>query len=233
MTRLTEHLQRLFPTAGADGRLRTLVLALRAPADWAALGRVWQGVQADVDWPAPAIVVSGQDEVQLWFALQQPVAAAEAAAVLHGLVQRHLADQPPHRLRLLPGSDGWQPAAVPALQSSGADGERWSAFVAPDLAPMFSDTPWLDVAPNPEGQASLLAGLRGITAEEWQRAVAMVQPAPVVPAATPPAAAACPFTDPRAFLLSVMNDPAVPLALRIDAAKALLPPVDQVPQKVR
>lgn len=223
MTRLSEQLQRLFPPADADGRLRHLVLALRAPADWAALGRVWQGVQADLDWPAPAIVVSGRDDVQLWFALQQPVDPAEGAAVLRALVQRHLPDQPVHRLRLLPGSDPWQPAEVPALQSTDSDGERWSAFVAPDLAPMFSDTPWLDVEPNPEGQATLLAGLRGITAEEWQRAVATARPTteaqPAV-AASPPTGL---FTDPRAFLLSVMNDPAVPMALRIDAAKALLP----------
>lgn len=224
MTRLTEQLQRLFPPAEGDGRLRRMVLALRVPADWAALGRVWQGVQADFDWPAPAIVVSGQDDVQLWFALQQPVDPAEGAAVLRGLAQRHLADQPVHRLRLLPGSDGWQPAAAPALQSTDGDGERWSAFVAPDLAPMFSDTPWLDVAPNPEGQASLLAGLRAITAEEWQRALAAVQPAGEARSSAAAAASAGPFSDPRAFLLSVMNDPAQPMGLRIDAAKALLPP---------
>ncbi len=220
MTRLSDHLQRLFPPADADGRLRRLVLELRTPADWAALGRVWQGVQTDLGWPAPAIVVSGQDGVQLWFALQQPVDAAAGAAVLRALVQQHLADLPAHRLRLLPGDAAWQPATVPALQSTDADGERWSAFVAPDLAPMFSDTPWLDVEPNPEGQASLLAGLRAITAEEWQRAL----PVTVAPAAAPaPTATAGSFTDPRAFLLSVMNDPAQPMALRIDAAKALLP----------
>jgi hypothetical protein len=31
-----------------------------------------------------------------------------------------------------------------------------------------------------------------------------------------------PYQDPRRFLLDVMNDPTVALALRIDAAKALL-----------
>lgn len=223
MTRLSEQLQRLFPPADADGRLRHLVLALRAPADWAALGRVWQGVQADLDWPAPAIVVSGRDEVQLWFSLQQPVDPVQGAAVLHGLVQRHLPDQPAHRLRLWPGSDGWQPPVVPALQSTDADGDRWSAFVAPDLAPMFSDTPWLDVEPNPEGQASLLAGLRGTAAEAWQRAVPAAGPPAEAQAAAPTAAATGQCTDPRSFLLIVMNDPTVPMALRIDAAKALLP----------
>lgn len=226
MTRLSEQLQRLFPPIDADGRLRRLVLALRTPADWDALGRVWQGVQTAFDWPAPAIVVSGGDGVQLWFALQQPVDADDGAAVLRMLVQRHLADLPPHRLRLLPGDGGsspWQPAAAPALQAVDGDGERWSAFVAPDLAPMFSDTPWLDVEPNPEGQASLLAGLRAITAEEWQRAMVAVQPAAEARSPAVAAGSSGPFTDPRAFLLSVMNDPVVPMALRIDAAKALLP----------
>ena len=91
------------------------------------------------------------------------------------------------------------------------------------LAPLFSETPWLDVEPNPEGQASLLAGLRAITAEAWQRAVAVALPvAELQPLGAAPATMAA-FTDPRAFLLSVMNDPAVPMALRIDAAKALLP----------
>ena len=37
------------------------------------------------------------------------------------------------------------------------------------------------------------------------------------PAVLPPA-----WRDPREFLLAVMNDPQAPLALRVDAAKALL-----------
>jgi hypothetical protein len=38
----------------------------------------------------------------------------------------------------------------------------------------------------------------------------------------PPAATAPAAPDPQAFLLAVMNDPSAPLALRVDAAKALL-----------
>lgn len=259
--RLLSELQRLYLPPGVpagpdwtarlaapDGRLRALVLELRRPADWAALGRVWQGVQADHGLPAPAIAVSGSDGVQLWFALQQPVTPAEGAAWLAALCRRHLADLPAHRLRLLPGSDGWEPPPLPALQGSDDDGERWSAFVAPDLAPMFSDTPWLGVAPNPDGQAALLAGLRAAAPDDVARVLAddaaagpgadagdgsAATDADATEAGTaaPPvgkaakaciAAAIAPTSDPRAFLLAVMNDAAVPLALRIDAAKALL-----------
>ena len=42
--------------------------------------------------------------------------------------------------------------------------------------------------------------------------------APAVPSAIPTN-----FTDPRAFLLHVMNDATLPMAMRIEAAKALLP----------
>ncbi|MDH4393121.1 MAG: hypothetical protein QE285_17085, partial [Aquabacterium sp.] len=166
MTRLQLELQRLYlplplpgtaapgtaaPGAGqllaADGTLRAMVLELHGPASWAALSRVWQGVQAQLALPAPAIAVSGVDGYQLWFSLQQPVPAALAAAFLDALRQRHLADIPLRRLRMLPAAGTtWQPAPVPARQ---ADAEHWSAFVSQDLAPMFDDTPWLDMPPNP------------------------------------------------------------------------------------
>lgn len=256
MTRLQQELQRLYlllppdtgaspaPAGGfhlvaADGRVRAMVLELREPADWGALSRVWQGVQADLDLPAPGIAVSGQDGYQLWFSLAIPVPASQAAAFLEALRLRYLAEVKPWRLRMAPaaagaGDAGWQPPAVPAAQ---ADDEHWSAFVSQDLAPMFAETPWLDTPPNPDGQAGLLATLRCTTPAAFQRAlqacglVATAQPPP--PAAAPAPAAAGAQQDPRQFLLAVMNDGSAPLALRIEAAKALLPGVDQVPQKVR
>jgi len=47
---------------------------------------------------------------------------------------------------------------------------------------------------------------------------------PAQPPAASPAHSALngPYQDPRRFLLDVVNDPTVALALRIDAAKALL-----------
>ena len=151
MTRLQTEYQRLYlpPVAsadsadapglmGADGRVRTLVLALSRPADWDALSPVWRGVQSDLDLPAPAIAVNGVDAFELWFSLAEPVPVAEAAAFLQGLRQRYLADVKPARLRLWPDAAAPTPSPgpsrIPALQPATG---RWSAFVAPDLPAVF------------------------------------------------------------------------------------------------
>jgi hypothetical protein len=207
-----------------------LVLTLARPADWPALSAVWQGVQVDLGLPAPGIAVSGLDAYQLWFSLAEPLPVPQAHAFLEALRARYLSHIAAARLGLLPIAADTQapPAArhaaqVPAQQ---ADVEQWSAFLAPDLAPMFAETPWLDMPPSPEGQAELLSRLRSITPPDWQTALARLQPAPA--AAMPPSTAGAPEAartclDPKRFLLSVMNDDTVPLALRIEAAKALLP----------
>ena len=157
-------------------------------------------------------------------------------SVLQALCRRHLAEVPQRQWRLFPaapGTPGWHPGPVPAPQAGLAD--QWSAFVAQDLAPMFSDTPWLDIPPGGDGQAGLLAALRSATADAWQQALqvlGLAAPQDEPPAGTTAAPAApeaslgpgpAHTTDPRQFLLAVMNDAGVPLALRIEAAKALLP----------
>ncbi len=219
----------------AQGRVRALVLELGRPADWAALSVVWQGVQADLALPAPAIVVQGVDAYQLWFSLAEPLAADQAQAFLQALVARYLANLAPHRLRLLPSTDpalapaDRHPAAVPQRLAD----EQWSAFVSADLAPMFTETPWLDMAPNLDGQAGLLVNLRSIPPDALQAAMVRLHPA-VAADVSPPlldahavvpreAAPAGPQPGPRHFLLAVMQDERVALALRIEAAKALLP----------
>lgn len=222
MTRLEAELNRLYPAPTAGG-VQTLVLELARPADWDALGPLWRGVQADLALPAPAIAVSGTDGLQLWFSLQQPVAAARAAVFLNALCARYLPSVAPARLRTQPtAGTPWQAPAVPALQ---ADGENWSAFVAPDLAPIFADTPWLDLPPSPDGQADLLARLAPIPPAAFNaalQALAADAPRAPTPVTVPPAATAGADLDPRQFLQRVLNDEAAPLALRVDAAKALL-----------
>jgi hypothetical protein len=211
----------------ADGSVRALVLGLARPADWQALAAVWQGVQTDLEWPAPAIAVAGDAGLQLWFSLATPCPSARAAALLDALRARYLATVRPERLRLWPAADTDSSAPVTPVPAPLPEGGRWSAFVAPDLAPMFADEPWLDLPPNPEGQADLLARLRSIAPAAVDRAWLTLRAAPALPHGAdqgpPPAGNAhATGSDPRRFLLGVMNDETVDLALRIEAAKALL-----------
>ena len=257
MTRLQTQHQRLYqlPTAdsttqsmsgggliGPEGQVRAMVLALGKPADWATLSPVWRGVQADLALPAPAIAVNGVDAFELWFSLAQPVPLGEAVAFLQGLQQRYLADLKPDRVKLWPTADAtpWPAPRIPARHAP----DRWSAFVAPDLAAVFDgDDPSLDLQPGEDAQAELLSRQGCIAPDDWRAALKLLQtaapaPAPAVAAApVAPASSAAtapsapsphhaalvgPYEDPRLFLLDVMNDSSVALALRVDAAKALL-----------
>jgi hypothetical protein len=227
MTRLQSELERLYLPSAEDG-VRAAVLALARPADWERLGEVWRGVQAELGLPAPGIAVSGSEALQLWFSWRQPVPAAQAAAFVDALRRRWLGDLPAHRVE----APAVEPAAWPPQQP--VDGQ-WSAFVAPDLAPLFSDTPWLDIPPNDDGQAQLLSQLQPITPPAWAAAQAMLGLGSATAGATTggttgptPAAGSAAADDagalePQAFLLSVMRDERVALPLRIEAAKALLP----------
>jgi hypothetical protein len=233
MTRLDDEFQRLFaPSSQAQGDVRALVLELTGPADWATLAAVWRGVQVDLELPAPAIAVNGRDALQLWFSLREPVSTTAGRAWLGALRARYLPDLAPRRVRLLCGvAPSSQPdavgqaARVPAAQ---AMPDQWSAFIAQDLAPIFEDTPWLDIPPGDDGQAQLLAGLQRLTPAQWAQAEAALASAPAMPAWAPdPPRSVAPEAGgplgPRSFLLGVMNDAAQPMGLRIEAAKALLP----------
>lgn len=219
---------------GPDGALRGAVLELARPADWPALSALWQGVQADLGLPAPAIAVNGLDGYQLWFSWAQAMPLAQAQAFLQALCARYLPGVPARRLRLLP-QPGQGVPQVPALRP---DTGLWSAFVAPDLAAVFADEPAIDLPPGPEAQADLLARLTsmrpGDMLQAWERLqpapapqahkAQAAAPAPMGPPATPHTSAGPgPGLSPQAFLRAVMDDPGVALALRIEAAKALLP----------
>uniref|UniRef100_UPI000C323FE5 hypothetical protein n=1 Tax=Macromonas nakdongensis TaxID=1843082 RepID=UPI000C323FE5 len=246
MDRLHTELQRLYhapaadagnPLLAPDGRTRAVVLELAQPPGWAALAAVWHGVQDELELPAPAIAVSGTDAYQLWFALAEAVTLPDAQAFLDTVVRRWLPQVPATRLRRWPTlADGGihHTPAVPCRH--GATG-HWSAFVAPGLASLFEDDPWLDTPPSADAQADLLSRLRPIAPAAFrslcQRPATAERP---LEAATDPAAANDPVTPataghsvapgapgPRAFLLALMNDPTAPLPLRLDAAKALLP----------
>ena len=217
MDRLQSELERLYlagsagESAAADGRVRAIVLEFAAPTAWQDLSRLWQGVQADLALPAPAIAVNGRDACQLWFSLAEPVTPAQADTFLASLRARYLAGVPAERVRNAS-------SAPPPPTEVGR--ERWSAFVAPDLAPLFAEEPWLDQPPGHDAQADLLSRFASVPPEAFARACA--KPAAAPQRAEPAAAAAAGSADPRAFLLSVMQDASVDLRLRIEAAKALL-----------
>ena len=210
-----------------SNRVRAMVMELTRPPSWELLSRVWQGVQSELELPAPAIAVSGIDGLQLWFSLAEPVAASQAHAFLESLRARFLPDIDPKRVRLMPAADASAPhperhaRLVPALQEQTGN---WSAFLAADLAPIFADTPWLDIAPNEEGQATLLRGLETMKPAAFDEALKRLGPIATSITALPhlqPVTATA-DEDPERFLRRVMNDDSVALALRIEAAKALL-----------
>jgi len=213
----------------AKGQVRAMVLSLAKPADWLALSVVWHAVQADMGLPAPAIAVSGDEAYQLWFSLADAVPALQAQTFLEALRARYLGHISTERITLLPTVDAQAPQQVrhaDHLPPQPVQADQWSAFLAPDLAPMFAETPWLDLPPSPEGQADLLSSLQSIKPAAWQAALTSSSPAQALvetAASSVNSAARSPCHDPRQFLFDVMNDNTVALALRIEAAKALLP----------
>jgi hypothetical protein len=246
MSRLPAEHRRLFAAdpggqlPATDAAVRALVLALHSPADWAELAPLWRGVQADFGWPEAAIAVNGTDAFELWFSLAEPLPRADALDLLAHLQRRYLAGVRADRLRTWPAADAT--AAAPQCAPFATGPDRWAAYVTPDLPAVFGDDPALDFEPGADAQADLLARLRPVSAAQLRRVRADWAPKPAAPTpvpaampadmgpavsgATASAAAAASVEgtdDPRAFLLSVMNDTTAPLALRIEAAKALLP----------
>ncbi len=209
-----------------DGRVRAMVMELARPADWSVVSTVWQRVQSDLSLPPPAIAVTGNDGYQLWFSLAEPVTAAEASFFLESLRQRFLSHVVPERISMLP-TETRHAQWVPTLQPSTG---LWSAFVAPDLAAIFADSPGLDVSPRVEAQANVLAPLESIKASVFEAILDQVisdaertsathqSNTPVVSASTKHF-----DSDAKRFLKEVMNDPSLEMHLRIEAAKALLP----------
>jgi hypothetical protein len=148
-----------------------------------------------------------------------------------------MADVKSSRIRLMPALDAsvlrqdLHAARVPAQQ---ADSGNWSAFLAPDLVPVFAEAPWLDIPPSEEGQASLLRDIAVMTPAALKAATAAlgsVVDAHILPdagsaerglAGVDQAKTRSLAGDAAQFLRQVMNDETVSMALRVEAAKVLL-----------
>lgn len=231
MSRLQTELQRLYlledfavadtPPALMDtqGRVRAIVVELARSVPWEQVAGFWHRVQDDGGLPPPALAVSGRDGFQLWFSLAVPVPLTEALDVVQWLRQQYGAGLAPAQCRTWPTPEQQHAALVPAVQSTTG---HWSAFIVPGLGSMFADEPWLERQPSPDAQADLLQPLQSIRPSVWGRLVQQCQLAPRASIAVP-AAPSSAGGEAYHFLHSVMNDAAVPLPLRIEAAKALLP----------
>jgi len=215
-----------------NGCVRAMVLEVALLAGCNGVTALWHGVQDELELPAPAMAISGVSAYQVWFSLREPVPVAQAMAFLEALRLRFLADVAPRHVVMRPCADAsgqtHHAKLVPARQMETG---HWSAFVAPGLISMFADEPWLDLSPSPEAQAKLLANFESIQPDGFRRAQERLRPhgaaaapeAQAAPADTTGHTQAHEGADPKGFLLSVMNDPAMDVNLRIEAAKALLP----------
>lgn len=182
---------------GADGQVRALVLELASAAGWDGVAALWQGLQNELELPAPAIAISGAG-YQVWISLAQPVSVAQARAFLESLCRRFLAGIAPRHVQLQPSLEADVPDApgaagvarharlVPALQAASG---HWSAFISPHLAAMFTDEPWLDMPPSPDAQADLLLRLKSLSPADFQRAQQQLAPTEAAPAAAAAATA--------------------------------------------
>lgn len=237
----------------SDGMARAMVVSFERATDWAQVAKLYQAVQDELDLPAPAIAVSGHKGYRLWFSLAKPAPVAQVRDFLKALRSKYLADIPVTNLAFHPDSDNAPFSASTAIRLAPAlhlATGKWSAFIDPSLGAMFVDEPGLEMAPNMDRQASILAGLKSIKAADFARALGILQAppeadsgpglAPVEPAVNLQGDADSQpglephrsgsklnvgnnYRDPASFLLAVMNDSSASARQRIKAAKALLP----------
>lgn len=219
---------------GPDGMVKALAVVFEKAADWEEAERLYRGVQEELDLPAPAISIAARGGYQVWFSLAEAVPAKQARDFLDGIRLRFLADLPPARLQFRPETSGERGfiELAPALHEGSG---KWSAFIDPAMGSMFADEPGLEMAPSPDRQADLLAGCESIKPGDFLKVLSILQPpggqgeaAPALrdeaPARRSPGlTVGSNFSDPRSFLLAVMNDPSASAGQRIKAAKALLP----------
>ena len=223
-----------------EGQVRLLLMNFKRSSDWPALSEFCQALQDDFELPTPAISIAGEDGFQLWFSLAEPVTLEQGSHFLAALQRKYLSGIPAHHLQLRPSPGAASPTCS-MIPMQLPDSDRWLAFIDPSLGSMFMDEQWLEIAPNMDQQANMLASRASIKRSTFLKVIEQL-PAEASSSATSPsekrqngdAAAAAkgsdswlniatPYADPVSFLLAVMNDTSASARQRIRAAKALLP----------
>ncbi len=217
-----------------QSQVRTLVLGFEKSTDWEWVADLYQGILEDLELPAPAMAITANRGHQIWFSLATPIPVAQGRAFLGALCHRYLAKLPTSHYSLWPTAQDAGPQHLEAVPAEHGLGGKWSAFITASMGAMFKEEPGLEMAPNPDRQADMLAPVVSMSTADLARAMERLAAAPSpaeVPAAFVPAIAHNDsqsgldgqYTDPKSFLLAVMNDPAAAPELRVRAAAALLP----------
>lgn len=229
----------------AEGLVRCLVVSVDNGGNWEHVAALYQGVQEDLDLPAPTISVSSEAGYQIWFSLSEPVPLQLARDFMAGLCRKYLAEIKADKLKLRPGTEG-ELGFVPVVPARLENTERWSAYIDPSMGSMFVEETWLEMPPSLDKQAGMLARQESIKAQDFQRALAEIKVtesehgslaanADPFPSRQSGKEAALNvgsgFADPKSFLLAVMNDPSASTDQRIAAAVALLPVFEKIAGK--
>lgn len=236
-----------FDLVSPEGMVRAMIVSFERASDWEQAAKLYQAVQDDLDFPAPAVSVSGRKGYRLWFSLAESLPVAEANRFLKALRSKYLAETNVANLECRPDLDSVALDVMKLAPSLHLTNGKWSAFIDPSMGSMFVDGPWLEMEPNMGRQADILGGLKSIKAGDFQKALGILEmpeeaasktAQPGVegagqyqgePASHPPGlgldrlSVGNDFTDPKSFLLAVMNDPSASASQRIEAARALHP----------
>lgn len=221
---------------------RVLLIAIKRGKNWPVIAKLFHAIQHELKLPVPAVSLFDGVGYGLWFSLEKPEAFARAKMFLQRVVRYYLSDIDPQNLICYPPlldegqSMSLEQLTFPPRQLAGT--EHWSAFIDPSMGDMFADDPWLEMEPNPDRQADLLGHIASIKHEEFSEACSALERLTSSPSdhlsnsliesvnqkKLPNALCGVGggFSDPRDFLLAVMNDVSTEPALRVEAAKSLL-----------
>ena len=148
---------------------------------WTALCALANALQADLGLPAPAVSISGADGYGLWLSFDNLAPSSQVQQFVALLSHAYLPDTP-----LDPDALNQAVELPPCLnQSSG----KWAAFIHPGMGASFADESGLEMAPPMAGQVAFLEGLHSISDDQFQHALAVLQP-PQAAATERPAPAA-------------------------------------------
>jgi hypothetical protein len=137
---------------------------------WTRLCEVAHALQAQYGFPAPGVSVSANSGFRLWLSLAAPVPVAQAQQFLEGLRDAAFPE-----LAIAPDA-ATRPVELPPCRDP--ESGRWAAFIHPGMGASFIDEPGLEMAPPPVAQAAFLEQLETIALEQFDAALAALQPAP-------------------------------------------------------